>query len=187
MKHKVYCIFILTIMLLGSVITTVVPAKEHSVHEIENNDLAVTILKNPESSLEDGINGTIISTNGPVGSLFTIADINFIDGDPIKILFIELMLETIPYFLRPYISIKLNNVAFSIKYTRNIPQLPWIKRFSYETEIDEDGNVSTYTEKHTLIVTGFTGTFGYYHKKPILLYPAYFSFYGSCDNVIVLT
>ena len=69
MKHKVYCIFILTIMLLGSVITTVVPAKEYSIHEIENNDLAVTILKNPESSLEDGINGTIISTNGPVGSL----------------------------------------------------------------------------------------------------------------------
>ena len=174
-------------MLLGSCIITVVPAKEHSIHEIENNDLALTILKNPESSLEEGINGTIISTNGPVGSLFTIACIDFIDGDPIKIFFIELMLERIPYFLRPYISIKLNDVAFSIKYTRNILQLPLIKRLSYETEIDEDGNVSTYTEKHTLIVTGFTGTFGYYHKKPILLYPAYFSLFGSCDDVIVLT
>jgi hypothetical protein len=187
MKSKLYCIIILAILLLGSVISTVVPAKEHSIHEIENNDLAVTILRNPESSLEDGINGTIISTNGPIGSLFSIADINFIDGDPIKILFIELMLETMPYLLRPYISIRLNDVAFSIKYTRNIPQLPFIKRFSYETEIDEDGNISTYTEKHTLLVTGFTGTFGYFHKKPILLYPAYFSFIGSCEEVIVFT
>jgi hypothetical protein len=174
-------------MLLGGVITTVVPAEEHSIQEIENNGLSVLSSTKPVSPLEDGINETSISTNGPVGSLFTIADINFIDGDPLKILFIELMLQTIPYFLRPYVSIRLNDVAFSIKYTRNIPQLPLIKRFSYETEIDEDGNVSTYTGKHTLIVTGFTGTFGYYHKKPIRLFPAYFTFVGSCDEVIVLT
>jgi len=187
MKLKLYCIIILAILLLGSVFSTIIPAKEHSIYEIENKDLAVTILRNPESSLEDGINGTIISTNGPIGSLFTIAEINFIDGDPVKILFIELMLEMIPYFLRSYISIGLNDVAFSIKYTRNILQLPFIKRFSYETEIDEDGNISTFTEKHTIIVTGFTGTFGYFHKRPILLYPAYFSFIGSCEEVMVFT
>ncbi len=187
MKLKLIGLFVIASLLMVSSLGSGVPAKDNVLAVEEIDDIKDTI---PEGFLEnegEGENGTMITTIGPIGSLFAIADINFIDGDPLKILFIELMLQSIPYFLRSYVSLNLNDVTFSIKYTRNIPQLPLIKRFSYETEIDDDGNVSTYTEKHTLIVTGFTGTFGYYHKKPILLYPAYFTFDGSCDEVIVLT
>ena len=44
-----------------------------------------------------------------------------------------------------------------------------------------------YTEKHTLIVSGFTGTFEFSRRKPIRLTPAFFTFVGVCDDVIVTT
>ena len=153
----------------------------------EIDDIAENI---PETFLEnvvEGENGTMVTTIGPVGPLLNIADINFIDGSPLKVLLMQWMLETRVFFIRPLVSINVNDITFSIKYTKNIPQLPFLKRFSYGTVINEDGNESVFNEKHTLIVTGFTGKFGFYHMKPIRLYPAYFTFVGHCDEAIVLT
>ncbi|MFO7677623.1 MAG: hypothetical protein R6V50_04490 [Thermoplasmatota archaeon] len=167
----------------------------HTVHANNSPSFKINAEQIYDSPFSDGIstsentaNGTLISTKGPLSSIFRISDIYFIDGgSPLKLMIIQKLIDNIPQIIIPRIPIKLDDVTFSIKYTRNIPQLPFLNRFSYETQIDEDGEITVYTEKHTIIVTGFTGTFTFYRKKPILLYPAYFSFYGSCEDYILVT
>jgi len=187
MKQKLFCVVVIVSLFLCGSLAGALPIKTQGYAEGEVGEISSNGSEEFLDFCSAEKNATVVSTWGPVGSWFTIADIHLIDGDPFKVLLIELMLQSIPYFIRPYVPLSLENVTFSIKYTRNIPDLPLLNRFSYETGINEDGEITLFTEKHTLIVTGFSGTFGYYHKKPILLYPAYFSFIGTCDEVLVLS
>ena len=186
MKLKLSCLFVIASFLMVSFLGIAVPAKDNMFAVEEIDDITENISETFFENNGEGVNGAMVTTNGPVGRLFNIADINIIDGDPLKVLLIRWILNNNVFFIRPFISIDVNNLAFSIKYTKNVPEIPLLKRFSYGTVINEDGNESYFNEKHILIVTGFNGTFGYY-RKPIRLFPAYFTFVGHCDEVIVLT
>ena len=186
MKLKLSCLFVIASFLMVSFLGGAVPAKDNIFAVEEIDDITENISETFFENIGEGENETIIGTVGPVGRLFNIAEINIIDGDPLKVLLIRWILNNNVFFIRPFVSIEVNDLAFSIKYTKNIPEIPILKRFSYGTVINEDGNESYFNKKHTLIVTGFNGTFGYY-RKPIRLFPAYFTFIGHCDEVIVLT
>lgn len=187
MKLKLTGLFVIASLLMVSFLGGVVPAKNSMFTAEEINDISETVPETYFETIEEGKNETIIATIGPIAPLLHIAEINLIDGDPLKIMLIRWILNNNIPFIRPYVSIDISDLTFSIKYTKNIPQLPLLRRFSYGTYIKEDDNESFFNEKHTLIVTGFKGTFGFYRIKPIRLFPAYFSFVGCCDDIIVLT
>jgi hypothetical protein len=133
-------------------------------------------------------NDTEISTIGPISPLLFVTEIDIIDGPFFKIKLIEEILgNRLFHFIFPNISISVEDFTFIIKYTKDIPQLPILKRFFYSTTIKENGNETSYDTKHTVIVTGFEGKFGLYRTKPIRLYTAHFWFEGSCDEAIILT
>jgi hypothetical protein len=133
-------------------------------------------------------NVTEVKTVGPSSFLIYAADITLIDGPFLKVSLIEMILGSRNFhFIFPNISINVNDLTFSIKYTVNLNQLPIFKRFFYKTTIIENGNVTSYTKKHTVIVTGFSGEFRLLRTKPFRLYPAHFWFKGTCEEAIVIT
>jgi hypothetical protein len=131
--------------------------------------------------------GTIeVVTTGPVWQPIQFADVTFIDGPILKITLIARLLNSRNlYLLPPWIKLNLKDITFSVKYHFNTQNIPVIKRFTYETKINESGNMSTYTEKHTVIVSGFSGEFRITRAKPFRLTPAQFSFTGTCNDVII--
>ena len=131
--------------------------------------------------------GTInIITTGPVWQPIQFADVTFIDGPTLKITLMARLLNSRNlYLLPPWIKLNLNDLTFSVKYRFNTQNIPVIKRFAYETKINESGNMSTYSEKHTVIVSGFTGDFRITRAKPFRLTPAQFTFSGTCNDVII--
>lgn len=187
MKTKKYGILLVALLLLGSCCTQVLAA-HNPFTAIENNELLCESINSQELyTLGNEANKTLIKTFGPLSPFIRITDVYFIQGDTIKLMIIQKLIDNAPQMIIPRISIKLENITFSIKYTINIPQVPLLTRFSYQTDIDEDGELTTYDQKHTIIVSGFTGTFTFYRKKPLLMFPAYISFYGSCDEYIIIT
>ena len=133
-------------------------------------------------------NGTAIKTVGPCSFVISAAEIVLIDGPFFKVTFIEMLLGSRNlHFSFPNVSISVNDLTFSIKYNKNINHLPILKRFYYKTTIEEQGNKTTYTEKHTIIVTGFDGEFRLLRTKPIRLHPAHFWFAGTCEEAIIIT
>jgi hypothetical protein len=186
MKSKKIILVIITLLIIivFSVDTTHANENQHDLKTI--NEITQVFPSNDFPFFELNGNETLLGTIGPVINLFKIADVKLIDGDPVKIFLIQWILDNNVPFLRSYIFINVSNITFSIKYTINIPKLPLIKRLIYGTFIQDNGNLSAYTEKHTLIVTGFEGQFGFSRIKPIFLFPAYFVFLGTFDNVIVL-
>jgi hypothetical protein len=184
MKSKKYIIILLALLILGSCCMQGIAANT-TFSDKNNTDIVSESIDSADINIGNEENKTLISTFGPLSSFIRITDVYFIQGDTIKLMIIQKLIDNVPPMIIPRISIKLENITFSIKYTLNIPQVPLLNRFSYETEIDEDGEITTYNQKHTLILSGFTGTFTFTRKKPILLYPAYISFYGSCDNYII--
>ncbi len=133
-------------------------------------------------------NITEIKTVGPSSFFIYATEIILIDGAFLKVSLIEMILGSRNFhFIFPNISINVKDLTFSIKYTRNLNQLPILKRFFYKTTIVENGNVTSYMEKHTVIVTGFEGEFRLLRTKLFRLYPAHFWFEGTCKDAIVIT
>lgn len=186
MKKKIIGMFVIA-LIMTSFLVGIVTAKDSSI-PAEEIDIKS---KMPEKCLESLLNNenkTEISTVGPISPFLNAAEITLIDGPFLKIALIEMILGTRSYhFIFPNISINVKDLAFSVKYTKNIPQLPILKRFSYVTSIVENENETSFTKKHTVIITGFEGEFRLIRTKPIRLYPAHFWFVGSCEEVIVLT
>ena len=132
-------------------------------------------------------NETEISIFGPLGRLLHVAEVKLIDGPFVKMKLIWFLLNSrnIQLFL-PFLTVKVKDLAFSVRYTKNIPQLPLIRKFSYNTVIKENNNETHYNLKHTVIVTGFDGVFSIFRAKPFRFTPAYFWFSGSYDDIIIL-
>lgn len=184
MKDKIACICV-SIIIMTVFMSNIVIANEirQPFDKIDINDL---------TSRKFCINGNVteISTVGPISPIFgiLITEISFIEGPFFKVKLIEEILGNIMlHFIFPNISINVEDLTFMVKYTRNIPELPVIKRFFYSTTIMDNGNETLFNTKHTIIVTGFDGQFGLYRTKPLRLYTAHFWFKGSCDEVIILT
>lgn len=184
MKKKLVGIIVIMLLMLNFFVGIVI-AKDSFVH---CNELEI-ICKVTENCRKDCSNDVIeVKTVGPGSFFINAAEIILIDGHFLTILLIELMLGSRNFhFLFPNISISVKDLAFSIKYTKNLNQLPILKRFFYKTTIVENGNVTFYTEKHTVIVTGFEGEFRLLRTKPIRLYPVHFWFAGTCEEAIVIT
>jgi len=187
MKRTLISLLIVISLIFTGFSISTVSAKKSQVDFEEINKLFKFFPQNDFTFIEENDNKTMLATMGPITNFFTISDVNLIDGDPVKIMLIQFILDNNIPFLRPYVSINVSNITFSIKYTINIPQLPLINRYSYATIIDNNENESYGNVKHTLIVTGFEGEFGFLRMKPIRLFPAYFIFFGTCDEFIILT
>ena len=186
MKRKIIGMFVIA-LIMTSFLVGIVAAKD-SLIPAEEIDIKSKIPEKCLESLSNNENKTEISTVGPISPFLNAAEITLIDGPFLKIALIEMILGTRSYhFIFPNISINVKDLAFSVKYTKNIPQLPILKRFSYLTTIKENENETSFTKKHTVIVTGFEGEFRLLRTKPIRLHPAHFWFAGSCEEVIVLT
>ena len=186
MKKKIIGILVIMIIMANFFFSTVaakdspVPA-EHIAMKGLIPDQCYEIVVSSE-------NETRVETVGPISLNLDIAKIYLIDGPLFKIWWIEQILKSKnAYLYLPLMLIKVKGLAFSVKYTKNIPQLPLFKRLSYETTIKENGNETAFTDKHTVIVTGFDGIFGFSRVKPFRLKPAQFWFTGTFENIIVLT
>lgn len=185
MKKKIIGMFVIA-LIMTSFLVGIVAAKD-SLIPAEEIDIKSKIPEECLVFLNDE-NKTEISTIGPIFPFLNAAEIILIDGPFLKIALIEMILGTRSYhFIFPNISIKVKDLAFLVKYTKNIPKLPILKRFSYLTTIKENENVTYYSKKHTVMVAGFEGEFRLLRTKPIRLHPAHFWFAGSCEEVIVLT
>jgi hypothetical protein len=180
MKKNILTLIIINITILSLIGTTAIAAFTPEITSEPSIDQII-----PESPSEKI--GTIqIDTTGPVWQTIKFADVTFIDGPTIKITLIARLLSSRNlYLMLPKLPININDLTFSVKYRFNTPNIPLLKRFTYETRINENGNVTTYNEKHTIIVSGFDGQFILYRAKPIRLTPATFEFTGTCDDVIV--
>ncbi|MBU0497422.1 MAG: hypothetical protein KKC68_09680, partial [Candidatus Thermoplasmatota archaeon] len=127
-----------------------------------------------------------ITTIGPISQTISFADVTFIDGPTIKITIIARLLSSRNlFFMLPKLKINVNDLTFSIKYRFNTPNIPILKRFTYETTINDGINETTYNLKHTVIVSGFDGQFILQRSKPFRLTPAFFEFTGTCQDVII--
>jgi hypothetical protein len=134
-------------------------------------------------------NATHIVTGGPIAPFLNIAEVKLIDGPLVKSLLITLILTSRNiHFTLPWLKVHVQNLTFSIRYTKNIPDLPLIRRYSFGTMYKQNDNdtYSVVNVHHTVIVTGFTGKFSFTRAKPIRMFPAYFHFKGSFDEVIIL-
>ncbi len=179
MKHKTITLLLLIIAIF-SLTSTAITAQ--IIQETPSTTLEEQNIEN-ELQTQGSIN---IITTGPVFQPIQFADVTFIDGPTIKITLMARLLNSRNlYLLPPWIKLNLNDVTFSIKYRFNTQNIPIIKRFAYETKITEDGNMTSYTTKHTVIVSGFTGDFRIERAKPFRLTAAQFSFDGTCNDVII--
>ncbi len=132
-------------------------------------------------------NRTIISTYGPITPRLEIADIVLIDGPIFKTQVISYLLENRNLqFLLPYITIDIQDLTFSVRYSKTIPDVPIARNFQYSTFIEEDGIYQLYNTSHTVIVTGFDGQFLLTRVKPFRFMPSYFFFAGECDTVLIV-
>jgi len=186
MKHKLSCVLVVISFLMLGLLGGAVPAKNNNLNADEIVDDAEDLSKKYFEIMQLGENKTEIVTGGPIGPFLNIAEINIIDGEPLKVILLRWILNTHVRFIRRFVPIEVSDITFSIRYTKKVLDLPLINRCSYCTYIGGDYDVNFSSEKHTLIVSGFNGTFGYF-RKPIRLYPAYFSFTGYCDDLILLT
>lgn len=180
MKNKIVTLLITSILILVLISTTVSASTIPEITSITSEEKQ-QLTSNPtnEGSIQ-------MTTTGPVWQTIQFADVTFIDGPILKITFIARLLNSRNlFFMLPLLTINIKDVAFSVKYRFNTPNVPILKRFSYSTRINESGNMSIYNEKHTVIVSGFDGQFILYRAKPFRLTPAQFGFIGTCDDVIV--
>ena len=179
MKNKTISLLLIIISIV-TMISTTIPA------QIIDETPAIT---SEEQHIDQEIlaQGTInIITTGPVWQPIQFSDVTFIDGPALKITLMARLLNSRNlYLLPPWIKLNLNDLTFSVKYRFNTQNIPIIKRFAYETKINESGNMSIYTEKHTIIVSGFTGFFQIKRAKPFRLTPSQFTFSGTCNDVII--
>jgi len=188
MKLKLTCVMIIISLVMLSFVGVGISATDQ---EYNNNDadnyLKISSQEEQTKTLSQGEDEILVTTTGPIAPILDITDITFIDGSFCKIFLINWIIENNFFTIRPRISIDVKDMTFIIQYTKKVLQGPIFQRYSYETIVEEDGNESVYTEKHTLIVSGFTGTFEFSRRKPIRLTPAFFTFVGVCDDVIVTT
>lgn len=180
MKKNILRLILINITILSLIGTTAMAAFSPEINSEVSTDQII-----PESTPEN-LGAIQIDTTGPVWQTIQFAEVTFIDGPTIKITLIARLLSSRNLYLTlPKLPIKINDLTFSVKYRFNTPNIPLLKRFTYETKIKESGNVTTYNEKHTIIVSGFDGQFILYRAKPIRLTPASYEFTGTCDDVIV--
>jgi hypothetical protein len=132
-------------------------------------------------------NDTHLTSMGPVTPWLNVDNIVIISGPYFKTFIIRLILVSLKaYFLIPDISIPINDLTFAIRYNWNIPPSPFLQRWSYNTTITNNGNTTTYTNRHVLLVSGFDGTFGFNRADILNMMPAQFRFEGTCDGVLVV-
>ena len=90
-------------------------------------------------------NETQVNTIGPIAPMLGIAEILIIKGPYIKTFIIRFILSSLrAYFLLPNISISVKDMTFLIHYKRNVPNMPLLNKFSYNTTVNENGNEDTY-------------------------------------------
>ena len=143
-------------------------------------------LANDKSS-QLSINDTQIETTGPLSYIIHVSNVEFIQGPILKIWLMSYILtSTNMHFFLPYIKINVKDLTFLVTYTKNTFNLPLLKRLEYNTSITINGNMTTYTEKHTVIVTEFSGIFYFSRVKPLRLTPAIFGFSGTCNQAVII-
>jgi hypothetical protein len=131
-------------------------------------------------------NDTQITTIGPIAPVLNLAEITILKGPYIKTFIIRLILSSLrAYFLLPNISFAVSDMTFVIHYKKNVPNIMFFNKFSYNTTVIEDENEEIFNKKHILVVTGFDGTFGFSRAKIPTLTPAIFRFEGTCEDLIV--
>ena len=189
MKKNILRLIFINITILSLIGTTAMAAFSPEINSEVSTDQIIS------ESTPENLGAIQIDTSGPVWQTIQFAEVTFIDGPTIKITLIARLLSSRNlYLMLPKLPIKINDLTFSVKYRflihinqhkLNTPNTPLLKRFTNETKIKESGNVTTYNEKHTIIVSGFDGQFILYRAKPIRLTPASYEFTGTCDDVIV--
>ena len=176
-------------IIIGIIITSsfgsLAIAKNNLFEAVEETGVQYNIPKSYEPNIYLD-NETQVKTMGPIAPMLGVAEILIIKGPFIKTFIIRFILSSLrAYFLLPNISINVKDMTFLINYKRNVPNIPFFNRFSYNTTVNENGNEDSYNKKHILVVSGFDGTFGFSRMKFSTLTPAKFRFDGTCDNLIV--
>lgn len=184
MKKKIIGIVIIGIIITSS-FGSLAAAENNLFKAIEKTDIQKKLAKS-YSTIINLENETQVSTIGPIAPLLDIAEIIIVDGPFIKTFIIRFILSSLrAYFLLPNISINVKDMTFLVHYKKNVPNIPFLNKFSYNTTVNDNGNENTYNKKHILVVSGFDGVFGFYRMKFSELSPAKFRFDGTCDNLIV--
>jgi hypothetical protein len=175
MKQKIITILILLMLTTTSVTLTT----------------AQTITSTPNQLIQPTTiqaNETLLTTHGPVSPWLTIAQIVIISGPYFKTFLIKLLLASMrAYFLLPAINIEVEDLTFAIRFFRNIPPGEFLNKWAYNTTITQNNETTTYTTKHVLLVSGFTGTFEFNKVDFLTFNPATFKFTGTCDGVLITT
>jgi len=182
MKNKIIGILIIGIIVtsgFGSLATAEYDfnkADENNDFDYELNELDVVSYQNE----------TQIKTIGPIAPVLNLAEVNILKGPYIKTFIIRLILSSLrAYFLLPNISFSVKDMTFIVHYKKNVPNIMFFNKFSYNTTVIDNGNEETFNKKHILVVSGFDGTFGFSRAKIATLTPAIFRFDGTCDDLIV--
>lgn len=184
MKKKIIGIVVIGIIITSSFGSLAI-AENNLFEAVEEKDIQNKIPESYEKKIYLD-NETQVNTIGPIAPMLGIAEILIVKGPFIKTYIIRFILSSLrAYFLLPNISIGVKDMTFLIHYKRNVPNIPYFNRFSYNTTVIENGNEDTYNRKHILVVSGFEGTFGFQRMKLSDLTPATFRFDGTCDNLIV--
>ena len=123
MKMKIIGICVIT-LLMTSLLVGIVTANDNLI-STEEIDIGSKISGGYLEYQSNDENKTDILTVGPMFPFLNAAEITLIDGPFLMIALIELILGTRSYhFVFPNISINVKDLAFSVRYTKNIPQLP---------------------------------------------------------------
>jgi len=184
MKNKIIGIIIIGIIITSS-FGSLAAAENNLFEAFEKTDVQNKITESYKTIISVE-NETQVNTIGPIAPMLGVAEILIIKGPFIKTYIIRFILSSLrAYFLLPNISINVKDMTFLVHYKRNVPNLPFLNKFSYNTTVNDNGNENTYNKKHILVVSGFDGTFGFCRMKFSELSPAKFRFDGTCDNLIV--
>jgi hypothetical protein len=156
-------------------------------------DLKIELAENLLQQIQTYDNQTNIITLGPISPFFNITQIILINGSSSEIQKIEKILNhRILHFILPLTYIECKDLDFSITYSKNVPFfIPFIRHISYFTSLFEGvefpfNNETIWGKKHTILVEGFEGYFGFQRLRPWKISPAIFSFAGSYQEIAII-
>lgn len=184
MKNK-----IIGILIIGLIVTSgfgSLATAEYDFNKADDNNDFDYELNEPDMDVVSFQNETQIKTIGPIAPVLNLAEVTILKGPYIKTFIIRLILSSLrAYFLLPNISFAVKDMTFIVHYKKNVPNIMFFNKFSYNTTVIDNGNEETFNKKHILVVSGFDGTFGFSRAKIASLTPAVFRFDGTCNDLIV--
>jgi hypothetical protein len=184
MKKKLIGIILISVILTSS-LGSIAIAKNDSSNEINDNYFQEEKLEQFDT-FASYQNETEVKTTGPIAPVLNLAEITILKGPYIKTFIMRLILSSLrAYFLLPNISFGVQDMTFVVHYKKNVPNMMFFNKFSYNTTVIEDGNEEVFNKKHILVVTGFDGTFGFRRAKIPTLTPAFFRFEGTSEDLLV--